>query len=168
MRSRRTVLVTTGIGLGLVALSVVATKIPLLFWNMTASVPRGLYFVTHATSFKRGDLVSAWLPPDARALAAQRRYLPASVPVIKPVAAIAGDTICARERTVFVDGSQIATRLINDHAERPMPMWTGCKKLSADEVLLLSNFSPNSFDGRYFGTTTRAEIIAVLRPLWTY
>ncbi len=36
------------------------------------------------------------------------------------------------------------------------------------EVLLLSTHSPDSFDGRYFGPTVRAEIIAVLRPLWTF
>lgn len=168
MPARRTVIFMTGCALGLVALSVIVGKTPLIFWNTTASVPRGLYIVTHATELQRGDLVSAWLPAETRAFAAQRRYLPATVPVIKPVFAVAGDTVCATESTVFVGGAKVAPRLANDHQGRPMPSWTGCKSLAADEVLLLSTHSPDSFDGRYFGPVLRTAIIAVLRPLWTY
>jgi conjugative transfer signal peptidase TraF len=168
MHSRRTVMVMTGCALAIVALSVVVGKTPLLFWNMTASVPRGLYIVTRAVTLERGDLVSAWLPSDTRALAAERRYLPLTVPVIKPVSALSGDTVCATDRTVFVDGIAVATRREHDHADRPMPWWTGCKNLSGDDVFLLSNHSADSFDGRYFGPIARAEIIAVLRPLWTF
>ena len=90
------------------------------------------------------------------------------MPVIKPVVAVAGDTICATENAVFVAGAEVTPRLTNDLTGRPLPSWTGCKRLAGDEVLLLSHHSPDSFDGRYFGPISRAAIIAVLRPLWTY
>ncbi len=168
MRSRRIVLLTTGCALALMALSGELGKHPLVFWNSTASVPRGLYLVTQATKLKRGDLVSAWLPTETRALAAERRYLPLTVPIIKPVFALSGDTICATESAVVVSGIEVAQKRKSDTAGRSMPSWTGCKSLAIDQVFLLSTHRPDSFDGRYFGPTERSEIIAVLRPVWTY
>jgi type IV secretory pathway protease TraF len=45
-------------------------------------------------------MVIAWPPDVARDLASRRRYLPRNVPLVKPVAAIAGDRVCARAAAV--------------------------------------------------------------------
>ena len=36
------------------------------------------------------------------------------------------------------------------------------------KVLLMSDDSPTSFDGRYFGPIPRAQIQTVVKPVWTW
>ncbi len=139
---------------------------PRLVWNASASAPIGFYWrVAGAPS--RGDLVLARAPHWARRLAAERHYLPLNVPLLKRVAAIAGDVICASGDAVSIDGHVVAHRLASDRMGRPLPQWEGCKTLGAGEFFLLMADVPDSFDGRYFGVTERRDIIGRLEPLWT-
>ena len=137
----------------------------LLVWNASASAPIGLYRVHGSGPISRGDMVVAWTPAPARALAARRHYLPANVPLVKRVAAIAGDRVCADESGIAIDGRQVAARLRSDAAGRPMPRWTGCRTLSGGEYLLLMD-NPLSFDGRYFGVTDGSDIVGRAELLW--
>lgn len=138
---------------------------PRLIWNASASAPIGLWSVTPDAPFARGDMVVAQLAAPWRSLAARRHYLPANVPVIKRVAAIAGDHVCASDGGVFVNGAHVAMPRSTDAAGRVMPRWRGCTRLTNDAVLLLMD-GPGSFDGRYFGPTERRDIIGKAHPLW--
>lgn len=111
-------------------------------------------------------MVIAWLPARYRMLAAQRRYLPANVPLVKRVAAAAGDKVCALGRGVFVNGRKVAERLAADGEGRPMPWWHGCVRLRGQERLLLMTRSSASFDGRYFGVTEGSDVVGKARLLW--
>jgi hypothetical protein len=87
-------------GLLLLAASAVQAR-PLVVWNATASTPVGLWRVLSGATRKHlrvGDCVLFW--PDRRnaQLFARRGNLPHSVPLLKRVAAIAGQTICERDR----------------------------------------------------------------------
>ena len=137
----------------------------LLVWNASASAPIGLYRVHGGDTIGRGDMVVAWTPEPARSLAARRHYLPANVPLLKRVAAAAGDRVCAGDSGVSLNGSQAAPRHSLDPAGRPMPRWTGCRQLSAGEYLLLMD-NPLSFDGRYFGVTDSEDIVGRAELLW--
>ncbi|MGJ3648218.1 S26 family signal peptidase [Sphingomonas sp. GlSt437] len=141
---------------------------PLLVWNTTASAPLGLYAVGSAGALQTGDMVIARVPRAYRRLAAERRYLPENVPLVKRIAGGSGDTLCARGPTVFVNGTRVADRLAADRARRPMPWWTGCVTLRHGALFLLMADNPASFDGRYFGPTPRGDIIGSAWPLWTY
>jgi type IV secretory pathway protease TraF len=55
-----------------------------------------------------------------------------------------------------------------DRFGREIPRWNGCKTLAPDEVFLLSTHAADSFDGRYFGPTSIADIIEKVAPLWTF
>lgn len=138
---------------------------PLLVWNASASAPIGLYAITPAASPAPGDMALAWPPADARRLAARRHYLPATVPLVKRVAAAAGDEVCARQATVFINGSPAAARRARDGQRRPMPGWTGCVRLRGRQLFLLAD-DPASFDGRYFGVTEARDILGRARLLW--
>jgi len=155
-----------GLGVVLLGATVVAPPAPRLVWNASASAAVGLYAVTPGAPAEAGDMVIAWLPGRYRALAAQRRYLPANVPLVKRVAAIAGDEVCALEREVFVNGRKVAERLAADGEGRPMPWWEGCVRLRGHERFLLMTTNPASFDGRYFGVTGGSEIVGKARLLW--
>lgn len=138
----------------------------LLVWNASASAPIGLYRVHDDGPVRRGDMVVAWIPEPARSLAASRHYLPANVPLVKRVAAVAGDRICAAGSNVSINGRQVATRQKSDAAGRPMPWWNDCRRLDQGKYLLLMDRA-GSFDGRYFGVTQRKELIGRAVLLWS-
>ena len=156
---------------GVTMLSVLATSAslvptPRLVWNASASAPVGFYWRV-AGPPSPGDLVLARAPLWARKLAAERRYLPLNVPLLKRVAAIEGDVVCTSGDALFIDGRLVADRLASDWMGRPLPRWEGCETLGAGEFFLLMADVPDSFDGRYFGVTERRDIIGRLVPLWT-
>lgn len=158
--------VLVGIGIAALGLTIACPPVPRLIWNASASAPIGLYWVSPGAAPGRGDMVVAWPPAAARRLAARRHYLPAGVPLVKRVAAIAGDRICAVGRVVTVNGRPVAARRAADAAGRPLPAWTGCVRLGPGMVLLLMRATPDSFDGRYFGPSQARDIIGRASPSW--
>jgi conjugative transfer signal peptidase TraF len=137
----------------------------LLVWNASASAPVGLYRLASGKDVRRGEMVVAWTPGPARLLAARRRYLPANVPLVKRVAAIAGDRVCASGEAVSINGRRAAVRQKLDAAARAMPWWSGCRDLRSGEYLLLVD-SRDSFDGRYFGITREADLVGRAVLVW--
>lgn len=93
-RCPRAVLALSLLGLGLIGLAALARPAPWLVWNASASAPIGLYRVLPGKPAS-GDLVLVRTPDSARQLAAERGYLPHDVPLVKRVAALDGDTVCA-------------------------------------------------------------------------
>jgi len=161
---RRAVLL--GAGIACLGVTVALPPLPRLIWNASASAPIGLYAVSPGARIGRGDMVVAWAPKTARELAAARHYLPRNVPLVKRAAAIAGETVCAADRTVTVNGKPVAVRRNADAAGRPLPAWQGCIRLGPGMVFLLMTGTPDSFDGRYFGPTLAQDVIGRARPLW--
>jgi conjugative transfer signal peptidase TraF len=154
----------TATSLALSGLGPMPTRV---IYNPTASAPLGFYAVEPARPFHAGDLVVSRLPPAAAALADRRLYVPASVPVVKTVAAMVGARVCRDGLVVTIDGRVTAVARVRDHAGRLLPVWSGCRTLRPGQVLLLSRH-PASFDGRYFGPTPAALILGRARPLWTW
>jgi conjugative transfer signal peptidase TraF len=139
---------------------------PLLLWNASASAPVGLYRVMSSTPIQRGDMVLLRTPDSVRDLAAERGYLPLAVPLVKRVAALAGDMVCAVGDDLFINSKWVAGRLERDPLGRPLPHWEGCQNLG-DELFPLMADVPSSFDGRYFGPVPMSAVIGRLVPLWT-
>ncbi|WP_314715856.1 S26 family signal peptidase [Sphingobium yanoikuyae] len=158
------------LGLGALALilgtSILLPPRPRLVWNASASAPIGLYRVVPDAHLVRGDMVVAWAPYPARLLAARRHYLPFNVPLVKRVVGVPGDIVCARDAAILVNGQLVAQRQTRDGAGRPLPRWQGCEGLGPTRYLLLMEAVPDSFDGRYFGSTERADIIGRATLLW--
>lgn len=155
------------------ASAILLTTVPLfvdlplqILWNASASVPVGLYAVSEEMP-GRGELAVVRPAPGVAAYMAGRHYVPLSVPLLKPVAATAGATICRDGVTVSIDGRHAATALTADRLGRRLPVWTGCRTLGTDELFLLADASPASFDSRYFGPVTRRQVIGRAAPVWT-
>jgi conjugative transfer signal peptidase TraF len=138
---------------------------PALIWNASASVPLGLYLLLPPPP-RVGDMVAARPPGPFAPLAAERRYLPVGVPLIKTVTAGPGDTVCGLRSVVLVNGKRVAVRLPADSLQRPLPSWSGCKRLRQDDLFLLNADSPRSFDGRYFGLSRRSDVIGRVTLIW--
>jgi len=160
-------------GISLAALCVPAMMtMPIsIVYNPSDSVPRGWYHVGHlddADALRVGSIVLARIPADAAALAMQRGYLPAGVPILKRIGAVAPQSVCIREQVVRIDGAAIATVRAMDGKHRPLPVWSQCKALADHELFLLSDTNPASFDSRYFGPITASAVMGVASPLWTW
>lgn len=138
---------------------------PRLVWNVSTSAPIGLYAVSARRQAARGDMVVAWVPRPWRHIAAMRHYLPANVPLVKRVAGVPGDTICAVGSDILVNGRPAARRRPHDGRGRPLPAWRGCFTLQGGALLLLMD-APDSFDGRYFGPTDASDVVGRARLLW--
>ena len=166
-RRRRFMRWAAGVGvLGCVlGLTIIAPPSPWLVWNVSASAPLGLYRVSNIGDLARGDMVIARVPMRWRTWAARRHYIPANVPLVKRVAALPGDLICAAARSLWVNGKLVVERRMVDGAGRAMPSWSGCVRLQPGEYLLLMD-SPSSFDGRYFGVSAKADLVGKAVLLW--
>jgi conjugative transfer signal peptidase TraF len=145
--------------------------------NGTHSEPVGIYWAV-GKELDKGDIVFA-LPPaePVFALAKERGYLgPGPSPagtsgLIKQVAALAGDLVTIKDDGVWVNGHLLENSAPRpaDEAGRPLwPYYLNDYTLGADEVLLMSDYSPASFDGRYFGPLKRTSIQSVIVPIITW
>jgi conjugative transfer signal peptidase TraF len=137
----------------------------LIVWNTTASLPVGLYVVARGTP-RRGDLLVIQLPAAVEALAVSRTILLRHTPVLKPVAAVAGDLVCRWGAVVTINGRVAAIARRRDGHDRDLPVWQGCRRLSASHVFILASH-PDSFDSRYYGPLHLRLTRGVAHPLLT-
>lgn len=142
------------------------TPMPRLVYNASDSLPIGWYHIEATRSLRPGDTVLINLPHEARTFAAQRGYLPANVPLLKTVAAIAPQHVCVLSGLIVIDGEPVAIRLRVDREGRVLPQWSGCRQLDDGELFLLSTANPESFDSRYFGPVPVNSVIGRAQPLW--
>ena len=148
------------IGVALIGLPATGVLPPLLLYNPSESAPLGWYRVEPLSVISCGDLVVSHLPEAASRLAAERGYLPSGIPVIKTVRALEGDTVCAVDGELLINGTPAVRLLSTDSLGRALPSpWKACRLLQPGEVLLLSDRTLDSFDGRYFGTVLKADIL---------
>jgi type IV secretory pathway protease TraF len=108
-------------GASALGISEFVRPMPRLVWNASASPPLGFYWVRSDQAASRGDFVLAALPEAARRLAAARGYLLAGVPVVKRVAALTGDVVCADSAIVVINDRVAAQTLLMDRQDRPIP-----------------------------------------------
>jgi len=139
-----------------------------LVWNASASVPLGLYRIDRAHVLRVGDMVAVRPSPALARFMAERRYVEANVLLVKPVAATSGATICRLGSRVTIDGRAVAAALPRDRFGRPLPSWSGCRRLRPDQLFLIAPTHRDSFDGRYFGPIDRGQVVGFAAPLWTW
>ncbi len=140
---------------------------PKLIWNASASVPIGLYRVRPVGDLHVTELVVVRPPPPLANFLAERGYLPKSVPLLKHILALPGQTVCRTGRIITVDAAAMGEALDNDRRGRPLPVWQGCRVIAPDQVFLMNRQSEDSLDGRYFGPLPATTIVGEAAPLWT-
>lgn len=115
----------------------------------------------------KGQLAVIRLPEAGRALADARGYLPRRALLIKPVAAVPGDTVCRQGPFVTINGRLRAIADRKDMRLRLLPHWHGCHHLATSELFVLSTVS-GSFDSRYLGPIERGNVLGTAEPIWTH
>jgi len=141
---------------------------PRLIYNPSASAPRGWYWVSPARALRVNDYVLVNLPAGAKRLAAERHYLPETVPLLKRIGALSDQFVCVRDHSLWIDGALAATALTHDGKGRELIGWHDCRVLDSDEILLVSRDNSTSFDSRYFGPIHRFQVVGKASPLWVW
>ena len=160
-------LLTTASAATVLLISMAWRPIPRVAWNASESVPVGLYRVHQIGKLVVNDLVIAMPPEPLATFLVDGGYLPRGVPLIKPVLAVAGQTVCRAGFNIFVDGIEIGTARERDARGRLLLDWQGCRVLAHGDIFLMNPHEPASLDGRYFGMLSVSSIIGRAVPLLT-
>jgi conjugative transfer signal peptidase TraF len=141
--------------------------------NASSSLPIGLY---RTTSDKSARLIEFCPMEPFASMSASRAYrrkgncLDGAEPLMKPIVAVAGDTVEVSPRGIAVNGRLIpnsATRTF-DTKSRPLQHWPfDTYRVAPGTVWVISSFNARSFDSRYFGPIPVSCIRSYLRPLLT-
>ena len=165
--TRRAYVVLAALGVVATTVTTVIATPPRLLWNASASVPIGLYSVRPAGVPEVGELVAVAPPRPLAAWLAARGYLPAGVPLIKRVAAMAHQRVCRTGTRIIVSGRTIGVARSRDSRGRVLPVWRGCRTLRDGELFLMNAAVPDSLDGRYFGPVPVRTLIGHVSPILT-
>lgn len=159
--------------MGAMALGFVCFAAGLRF-NTTRSIPVGLYRIVDEPVGKGAYVI--FCPPrlDVFDEAKERGYITAGFCpgdyglMMKRVLAMGGDAVTSMDEGVSVNGEllPLSAPLATDKAGRAMPRHPFSDyTLGNSELLLMSDVSTTSFDGRYFGPVNVAQVRGVIRPV---
>ena len=154
------------LGLGAITLPAVIDLPKILIWNASPSAPIGFYRLHAIDNLSTRDLVAVSAPDPIAAFIAERGYLPPDIPLLKHVAGLPGQIVCRFGGGITVDGISLGEAQHTDSRRRPMPVWQGCRRITANEVFLMNPDAENSLDGRYFGPVPRSALLAEAIPIW--
>lgn len=145
--------------------------------NTTRSIPVGFYRVTGEPVEKSSYVIFCPPPTQVFDTAKERGYIGAGFcpggygDMMKRVVAANGDEVAIANDGVRVNGTLLPFSMPQtvDKAGRLLPrLPTNHYTLGATQLLLMSDVSGTSFDGRYFGPIDRAQIKGVIRPILTW
>ena len=151
---------------GLVLAAVLSTRWVRL--NLTPSVPRGVYhLVAAAPPLARGTLVVLPVP------ASVQPWHSPWVPLLKPVAGVAGDVVCVWGHALWVWGQTAGAEPTGYgmvwlvHEGKALPQIEGCL-LVQEGTVFLASAAPNSLDSRYLSAVPISTLTAQAFPLLTW
>lgn len=136
-------------------------------WNVSASVPIGLYRIEPVDRLENADLVAIMPDKSLADFMVERGYIGRDVPMLKRVTGLPGQEVCRTGRTVTVDAVPFGDALDRDRLGRDLPVWQGCQRIADDELFLMNSSVRDSLDGRYFGPIAARTVIGKATPLYT-
>jgi conjugative transfer signal peptidase TraF len=175
-RYHRTINVLTALVLSGFSILFVSDWLGLRF-NHSQSVAPGFYWVIDKPP-EKGDYVSFCPAQDSMTqMAFERGYMgfgncPSHTErLLKIVVGAGGDTIELTNAGAVINKALLPNTppLTQDGSNRPLaPFFRKRLVLQPDELWVMTNRSPLSFDSRYFGPIRLAQVSDVVRPIWTW
>ena len=173
----RTVITATSVGGITVLLLGAACQMAGARINTSKSIPVGLYWTTRGPMDKGAYVLACPPPSGVFNEARERGYIGAGFCpggygyLMKQVAATARDTVTVTSEGIHVNGERWPQSMIHlaDKAGRLLPRFQADGYvLGHEEVLLMSDGSTTSFDGRYFGLVSRAQLQTAIKRIVTW
>jgi conjugative transfer signal peptidase TraF len=135
-------------------------------FNLTTSMPVGLYWLSPMRPPLRGSAVDISPPASVRALIAQRAYLPPGCHLLKRVVAVAGDRVCTDGGLYVVNDQVRGSIATEDVGGRPLPRpFPFCGEVPSGLAFIAGN-GTSSIDSRYFGPIP-IDTLTTAVPVWT-
>jgi conjugative transfer signal peptidase TraF len=159
------VLIAAQAAISIIAITAVADMPTRLVWNVSESVPTGLYAVRDDDHLRPGILAAVMPPEPLASWLVEAGYIGRGAPLLKRVEALPGQRVCRIGARVTVDGELRAIAREADRFGRPLPHWSGCSVISDGQMFLLNTDHPGSLDGRYFGPLPRTSVLGRAVPL---
>ncbi len=145
--------------LGLAAASLNTSD--LVLYNPSASLEPGFY-VRADLEAERGAVVTIPVGAVDLAYVEAGHVKAAGDRFLKRIAAVSGDRVCSENGQILINDVHVATASRSDSKGAALPQWSGCVALGEGEVFLLGD-DEMSFDGRFWGVTSAADIEATWR-----
>jgi conjugative transfer signal peptidase TraF len=175
----RTFAVRAWLGISLFAALILCAHSAGLRVNESPSLPIGIWRVSSVERDLRKDDIVGFCPPDTPAFreARERGYVGKGLceggyePLLKPIAAIAGDRLSQTEEGIKINGRVIANskNLARDGSGRTLPSpGTNDLIVTEGEIWVVSSYNSLSFDSRYFGPVPISSIEGLARPLFVF
>ena len=141
--------------------------------NTSCSLPLGIYLRTRALDAR----LIEFCPSEPFATeSSERGYRThgtacpdGSVPLLKPIVAVAGDCVVLSAEGIRVNGRLLpkTAPLFRDAVGRTLHPWPfGVYVVPQGTVWVASTYNRGSYDSRYMGPIRISQIRARLRPLW--
>jgi len=145
---------------GLVLAAVLSTRWVRL--NVSGSLPYGLYRLAPIPHpLARGTVVLLPVPEPVQHV--WSRW----IPLLKPVAAVVGDTVCATEERLWINGENYGPVLRTAYGRHLPHMPEGCFVVQEGEVFLASPVM-HSLDSRYFSFVRISALTAQALPVFPW
>ena len=129
--------------------------------NISPSVPIGLYrLATVPADVRPGMLVL--FPAPSIIHPWWSRWLP----LLKPVAAVAGETVCNIEDMLWIHDTAYG-HIFHEAHGKPLPHIEGCMMVPEGAVFVASQV-PKSLDSRYYGPIAVSALAAQAFPVLTW
>lgn len=143
--------------------------------NFTPSMPLGIYRIVDLSprAVQRGMTVAVCAPATAISLGRHRGYLSAgtcfgnSEPLLKTVAAVAGDSVTIASNGVSVNGCLLRNSkpLAADSSGNTMTPWpSGRYRMSTGSIWLYAG-NKRSWDSRYWGPVSVRNVVGEVSPV---
>lgn len=160
------VLIAALAAVSIIAVTAVADMPTRLVWNVSESVPTGLYAVRDDGRLKPGVIAAVMPPEPLGGWLVEGGYLGRGAPLLKRVEALPGQQVCRIDGRITVDGRLRALARDADRFGRPLQRWSGCVVVGEGQLFLLNADDPDSLDGRYFGPLPRTSVLGRAVPLF--
>ena len=154
----------------LVLIFLIWLPIPLIYLNLSPSLPRGIYLRIPQDEVSVGDYVIYLPPEDTVAVMRRCGWLSAAASphlFLKNIGALSGGsyTVSVSNRSFFVNGQYVGEAMIEDSEGHPLPLAVGTHIVPENEFLPVAASSARSFDGRNTGTVPLDCIVAKVIPI---
>ena len=140
----------------------------ILYFNVSPSLPRGIYLAIPGSMYRTGDLVVYEPPDDVRAFCMDRGYMTEEMLFVKYIAAMPRDVyqVNQDDHKFTVNEKYLGIAEAYDNVGRTMPKQYGSHIVPDGEFLPYTG-ATHSLDGRYTGTVPLSKIKTRLVPLLT-
>jgi len=141
--------------------------------NTSSSIPKGLYWMSKDIASKGQYII--FCPQNTKLFrnALNKGYLDVGFcedrfkPLMKKIVAMEGDVVSSMPYGVIINNLLLPfskPKLVDG-----LPQWRVFNyRLKQEEVLVMTDQNPWSFDGRYFGLIHKKQIQSVIKPIWTW